>query len=367
MLSDITPSITAALVLGGGLAGLHAARLLRRAGVDVHLVEARDRLGGRIQTTGEGFDLGPSWFWPQAQPAIGALVADLGLRAFAQATDGDALVDRRPAGAPQRHPGFHPAPPSMRVAGGTTALIEALRRDLPADRVHPNTCAVALTLSETGVHVLLRDRDGADRVITAQQVVAALPPRLFEATVALDPAPPPALRRLWRGTPTWMAPHAKVVAAYDRPFWREAGLSGMAQSLAGPLAEIHDATTAEGRAALFGFVGLAPPTRAAMGEAALAEACVAQLVRLFGAPAARPLVVHVKDWAADPLTATPADLADGGHPVPVARWVEGDWAARLVMAGSETGATAPGYLAGAVEAGERAAADVVQRLGAPRG
>lgn len=29
-------------------------------------------------------------------------------------------------------------------------------------------------------------------------------------------------------------------AIYDRPFWREAGLSGTAQSMVGPLAEIHD-------------------------------------------------------------------------------------------------------------------------------
>lgn len=37
-----------AVVVGGGLAGLVAARNLRRAGRRVVLLEARDRLGGRV-------------------------------------------------------------------------------------------------------------------------------------------------------------------------------------------------------------------------------------------------------------------------------------------------------------------------------
>lgn len=60
----------------------------------------------------------------------------------------------------------------------------------------------------------------------------------------------------WAETPTWMAPHAKYIALYDHPFWREAGLSGMAQSHVGPMAEIHDASDSNGSAALFEFIGL---------------------------------------------------------------------------------------------------------------
>ena len=59
------------LIIGGGLAGLTAARLLHHAGIGFQLLEARDRLGGRILSTDasgevsdDGFDLGPSWFWP---------------------------------------------------------------------------------------------------------------------------------------------------------------------------------------------------------------------------------------------------------------------------------------------------------------
>ncbi|HVW70423.1 MAG TPA: FAD-dependent oxidoreductase, partial [Steroidobacteraceae bacterium] len=66
---------TEVAIIGGGLAGLYAARLLQAAGANYVLVEARDRLGGRIFTVDaagslcdDGFDVGPSWLWPRMQP-----------------------------------------------------------------------------------------------------------------------------------------------------------------------------------------------------------------------------------------------------------------------------------------------------------
>jgi monoamine oxidase len=48
---------TRAIVVGGGLAGLTAARGLVDRGADVHVIEARNRLGGRVWTVrDEGFD-----------------------------------------------------------------------------------------------------------------------------------------------------------------------------------------------------------------------------------------------------------------------------------------------------------------------
>jgi monoamine oxidase len=48
------------LVIGAGLAGLAAARALTDAGRTVLVIEARDRIGGRVHTV-EGIDLGAQW------------------------------------------------------------------------------------------------------------------------------------------------------------------------------------------------------------------------------------------------------------------------------------------------------------------
>lgn len=50
------------LVLGGGVAGLRAAGILHQAGIRVVLLEASDRLGGRVNTHPEFGDLGATWF-----------------------------------------------------------------------------------------------------------------------------------------------------------------------------------------------------------------------------------------------------------------------------------------------------------------
>jgi monoamine oxidase len=361
---------TQVAIIGAGLAGLHAARLLRVAHVECALLEARDRLGGRILSVDDagrpaedGFDLGPSWYWPRMQPAIADLVAELGLRAFAQHRDGDVIFERMSREGPQRYHGDAQEPVSFRLVDGTAALVRALARGLPREHVRLGTRVTAVGLVADGVAVTTMRGDGTTETLVADQVIAAVPPRLLEATVAFTPGQDAATARRWRETPTWMAPHAKFFALYDRPFWREAGLSGTAQSMVGPMPEIHDATTASGRAALFGFLGVGADQRAALGEAALTRACLDQLARLFGPEARRPRATVFKDWAADPLTATAADRVAGGHPVvDPAPWVSGPWQARLALAGSETSPSEPGYLAGAVVAAARAVDETLRKV-----
>lgn len=361
---------TSVVVVGGGLSGLYTAYCLQQAGVDFQLLEARERFGGRILTveaggggSSEGFDLGPSWFWPGMHPRMAQIIHELGLRAFPQYAVGDVLVERSQSEPPQRFPTIRHEPLSMRLVGGTGAVVSALVERLPRERLHLGSRVTRILAKEGGLELSF-SIGGEDRRLTAAQAVLALPPRLLADTISFEPALETETLGHWRQTATWMAPHAKFFALYDRAFWRDAGLSGTAQSRVGPLVEIHDATTASGAAALFGFVGLTRAQRAEMGAEWLVQASVAQLARLFGPGAAQPRTTLLKDWTADLLTSTAADQSAEGHPHPShGAWITGMWAERVSLAGSETSANDPGYLAGALEAAERAAVEVLGRLG----
>jgi monoamine oxidase len=360
---------TTIAIVGGGLSGLYAARLLTNLGIEFQLLEARNRFGGRILSVDgkgdpspDGFDLGPSWYWPAMHPRMARVVEDLGLPAFAQHSEGDVVIERSRSEAPRRFPTMRQEPASMRLVGGTGAIVSALVRALPAERLHPDVRVTRIAMQDGGL--LLSFRVGATvKELVAERVILALPPRLLASTIDFKPALDSATLVRWSQTATWMAPHAKFFALYDRAFWRESGLSGTAQSNAGPLVEIHDATSASGLAALFGFLGLDRKQRLAVGEAALVNASIAQLVRLFGPPAGQPRATLFKDWTADALTSTEADEQADGHPVPDPRpWITGNWASYISLASSETSATNPGYLAGALDAAERAVQETARRI-----
>lgn len=356
-------------VLGGGVSGLNVARVLSAAGVSFQLLEARSRLGGRVLTvdgtgteTGDGYDLGPSWFWPRLQPVVGGLAEELGLASFPQSSDGDVVFERMSREPARRYAAVGQEPESMRFAGGSATLVRALAGTVPEDRVHLHVTVTGLELVEGGVRLTHRDGSGSERSIVAEYVVAALPPRLLEASIDFAPTLPRATSALWRGTPTWMAAQAKFFALYDSPFWLSAGLSGTAQSMVGPMLEMHDATTQSGGAALFGFLGVSPVERKSMGEQVLTDACVAQFARIFGPEAQTPAATILKDWATDPLTATVDDPRSSGHPSSAASWVHGPWADRLMLAGSEASPHEAGYLAGAIEASDLVATELRRRL-----
>ena len=120
-------------IIGGGLAGLSAAARLAAVGItDWVMLEARDRLGGRILgvsvdgTAAAQVDLGPTWFWPSFQPELAALVDALGLVRFAQPGQGDGLVERAASLPPMRYPGGIGMADAFRLRGGMGALVDAL-------------------------------------------------------------------------------------------------------------------------------------------------------------------------------------------------------------------------------------------------
>jgi monoamine oxidase len=350
-------------IVGGGLSGLYAAYLLEQHGLrDYVLLEARSMVGGRITSAGienaffdarrNRFDLGPAWFWPAFQPELDRLVSDLCLERFEQHGMGDMLVERSPHEPPLRTAGYAMSPLSMRLVGGMGALVDALREKLPAARIVTDRQVHRLRLSADRIELDARSSQGQSATYEAERILIAIPPRLAATSIDFMPSLPAPLHREWNSTSTWMAAHAKYVAIYDAPFWREQGLSGEARSVAGPLAEIHDASMLGGQAALFGFLGMPARMRGRLTEEELRVHCRAQLARIFGPAAGHPLADMIKDWAADPLTATAADQDDiGGHGgAPSASAQASGWSGVLTGIASEWSPHFPGYLAGAIEA-----------------
>jgi monoamine oxidase len=339
------------LIIGGGLSGLALADALNTKGDKFTLVEARDRLGGRIKSldhAGAQFDLGPAWFW-EGQPRIAALISRFGLNAFAQHTEGFTLFEDA-KGQVHTLRGVNPMYGSMRIEGGMAALTHALTRGLPASSVHLETAISALALDDNGV--VATSADGVR--FAADRVVCALPPRLA-AQIKCTPALPEGAVAAMQGVPTWMAGQAKVIAVYDTPFWREQGMSGYVTSRRGPMHEIHDASPLRGGPyALFGFIGIPPKAR--RDRDALDAHLRAQLGRVFGPRGADPAQLIVKDWATAPYTAARLDAqpmyAHPAYGMPAA--VTALQKKKLYFCGSEVASEFGGYLEGALSAADDA-------------
>jgi monoamine oxidase len=342
---------TDTLIVGGGIAGLRVAQLCHEKQKPFHLIEARNRWGGRMLTElhhGGAFDFGPAWFWP-GQPRMAALARAHHIEVFEQYALGHLSYEDE-LGVVQRGRGCASMQGSLRLAGGFGALIAAMVKSLPSENLVLNCCASHLRFN--GDSVVVQTSQGE---IIARRVVLALPPRLMVEHMYFEPPLSSSVRMALQSTPTWMAGQAKAVAVYETAFWRENGLSGDVMSKRGPLVEVHDASPLQGPPfALFGFIGVPPQHRQNTND--FRVAILQQLVRLFGEKAHHPLSLIIKDWASDPNTATHADWSPlYAHPnYGMPRELQGLWDNRLLFAATEFAQQFGGYVEGALEAAENA-------------
>jgi len=344
------------LVVGAGIGGLAAARSLAQQGFSVRVLEARQRAGGRLCSV-DSLDLGATWFWP-GETRVERLVAELGIEIHEQHLAGDALF-QTPSGV-RRLPGNPVDAPAFRFQRGASQLAEAVARDLPSETIRYGEVVRKIDATPSGVTVateaVVAESEATDsRVYEARDVVLALPPVLAVLRLEFSPALSESLARVAASTPVWMGAIAKVVARYQRPFWRDEGLAGAVVSYVGPMREIHDMSGPGGLpAALFGF--------ASAGADVTETAVRRQLGDLFGPLAEDPQELHIQDWPRERFTVPDgasnlSDYSLFGHRVYQTPALQG----RVHWASTETATENPGHIEGALAAAERAVATILGR------
>ncbi|TNM60002.1 FAD-dependent oxidoreductase [Streptomyces sp. NP160] len=179
------------VVVGAGAAGLTAATDLRRAGLSVVVLEARDRVGGRLHTDvvdGAVLEVGGQWVSPD-QTALLATLDELGLTTHPRFREGDSVfVDAD--GTRTRYTGeVLPCDPRTeaevsRLTGVLDALVAQVDPDRPWE--HPD----AERLDRTSFEAWLADQtdDEQARVQVALFVAGAMltkPAHAFSVLQAL--------------------------------------------------------------------------------------------------------------------------------------------------------------------------------------
>lgn len=421
------------VVVGAGFSGLVAARQVRRAGLDVVVLEASDRCGGRTLTVtsslGSALDLGGQWIghdhhrlraladefgatsFPMHTARMPAIVAGTRRRSAVSPSTVLAAVAlvtaeiarrRRPSqrwsrvsvdDLLRRLPGrarrilevtaliswtADPARMSVRTAAqmitgqgglsvmlatrggaqdsllveGTGRLVDALAADLgPAVRLRSPVTALDRDDAGVTVHV-----DGD--VVRARRVVVAVPPPVA-GRIAQTPPLPEQRRAVETGTE--MGAVYKAIAVYPSPFWRTRTSAEMLV-LDRPGCAVYDTSAPAGPGHVCILVG-GPEARDLdrLTASQRRELLLGRLAEHLGPRIADPVDWHEKSWHTD-------DVVGGGYSaVPT---VDGDVdlplgveaAGCVHFAATETAADHPGYIDGAIEAGERVAREVIDAL-----
>jgi monoamine oxidase len=243
-----------------------------------------------------------------------------------------------------------------RVVGGSIRISQTIAAAL-GDRVRLGTPVRSVAHDDTGVTVTARSGE----VFRGSHVIITLPPTLA-GRLEYSPALPS-----WRDQLTQRLPAGsvmKVYAAYDRPFWREAGLNGQAASDRGPVKVTFDNSPPSGTpGVLMGFLEAGDGrAMARVSEKERRDAVLGCFARYFGDQALSPIEYVERDWMAEEFSRgcygahfTPGVWTHYGHALrtPIGR---------IHWAGAECATVWNGYMEGAVRTGEATATEVAATL-----
>ena len=222
-------------------------------------------------------------------------------------------------------------------------------------------------LLRTPIHTIVWNTAGVRVIgdgleVLAQQVIISIPPSLA-GRLRYQPALPGYRDQLTQRIP--MGTIIKIQCLYPQPFWRSAGLTGQACSDSGAVRITFDNTPEQGSpGVLLGFIegdeGRIWGRQSLENRRTAALDC---LVRYFGKEAGNPIEYLEQCWAEE-------EYIRGGYAgyMPPGVWTGYGAALRepigpIHWAGTETATVWNGYMDGALQSGERAAAEVAADLG----
>ncbi|KAH6996950.1 putative amine oxidase [Ilyonectria destructans] len=242
-----------------------------------------------------------------------------------------------------------------------------LAAQLPDSAIHLSTPVTKIT--RLPGHGCMIQTAGSGPVFRAKRVIVSVPTPLY-SLITFEPPLPAAKQAL--GDSTALGYYAKTIFVFDRPWWHEAGLSGVMQSIEGPIAFSRDTCSEKDNqysitCFLVGDTGRAWSKWSAVERRRLVtaqfDAVMSSTARAKGIDVPPPINIIEKEWVKDPWAlGAPCPVmlpgvlsADSGKAIrsPVDN---------IHFVGTETSLVWKGYMEGAVRSGVRGAKEVIDAL-----
>jgi monoamine oxidase len=345
-------TIDGTVIIGGGLCGLTLAYLLEEKGAEYLLLEANNRFGGRILTLNNNEDnapmeMGATWYGKKHRHLV-AFLEKMNLHGFEQLLGKSAIYEPISTSPPQVVQLPQNEDPSYRIAGGSGQMITALEKQINAKKIHKHEPVEKIIFHKDKVELHSKKvRYYCDKV------VSTLPPYLFLKTIKTDPSLPNDITKIINKTHTWMGESIKVGLRYKVPFWRDKGMSGTIFSNVGPIPEMYDHSNKEDNN--FALVGFFNGNYYTLSKKERKDMVLLQLEKYYGEKVYDYLDYEEKVWAQEPYTYIPYENhvlphENNGNSLLRKSYMNG----RLLLAGTETATSFPGYMDGAIESAYRA-------------
>ncbi|MCS6790181.1 MAG: FAD-dependent oxidoreductase [Bacteroidia bacterium] len=179
---------------------------------------------------------------------------------------------------------------AYKITPGASVLVETLAQFVPYQIDQP---VIQITYCPDKVEVRTLRGD----TFQARWAIIAIPPAMT-ARIHWSPPLPPLYQQLGQRMP--MGAITKVVAFYERPFWRDKGYSGHVVKLAGALRTLFDTSPPNatyGQLTGFGVGALARALLTVSPEART-DHYQQELTKLWGTP---PQRLYVQAWSGEPF------------------------------------------------------------------